>query len=101
VLKLDVSRLGREEQAGLRRDALTWLRGDLAAWVLVLEKGPPQARPVVQRALRHWQLDPDLAGLREEAALAKLPAAERDACRRLWAEVSALLQRTRQQPPKE
>jgi hypothetical protein len=36
---------------------------------------------------------PDLAGLPEAAALAKLPAEEREACRKLWADVDALLQR--------
>jgi hypothetical protein len=41
--------------------------------------------------LRHWQQDPDLAGLRDEAALAKLPAEERAACEKLWADVVSLL----------
>jgi hypothetical protein len=36
---------------------------------------------------------PDLAGLREAAPLAKLPAEEREACRQLWADVDDLLQR--------
>jgi serine/threonine-protein kinase len=94
----DVAGLSDEQRAGLRRSALTWLRADLAAWVQVVEKGPPQARPVVQRTLRHWQTDRDLGGLREEAALAGLPEAERQACRKLWADVAALLQRVQ---PKE
>jgi tetratricopeptide (TPR) repeat protein len=89
----DTAKLGGEERAGWWRYALTWLRPDLAAWTQVVEQGPPQARPVVQRALRHWQTDPDLGGLREKAALAELPEAERQACRKLWAEVAALLER--------
>jgi superkiller protein 3 len=89
----DADKLTDEGRAGLRRQALTWLRADLAAWAQLLEKGPPQARPVVQRVLRHWQKDADLAGLRDNAALAKLPQAERQACVTLWAEVAALLAR--------
>jgi hypothetical protein len=47
----------------------------------------------VQETLRHWQQDSDLAGVRDKGALAKLPAAERDAWRKLWADVDALLKR--------
>jgi hypothetical protein len=43
--------------------------------------------------LRHWQQDSDLAGLREAAALAKLPPEVRAACGRLWADVAALLEK--------
>jgi hypothetical protein len=82
-------------RARLRRQALDWLRADLAAWTKVVEKGPPQERTLVQRKLQHWQKDPALAGLRDPDALAKLPEAEREACRKLWADVDALLQRAR------
>jgi hypothetical protein len=43
--------------------------------------------------LRHWKADPDLAGLRDPEALAKLPADEQQACRKLWADLDALLAR--------
>jgi hypothetical protein len=45
----------------------------------------------VQQALRQWQQNSDLVGLRDAAALAKLPAEERAACEKLWADVAALL----------
>jgi hypothetical protein len=35
--------------------------------------------------------EPAEAGLRDKAALAELPAEERAACERLWADVAALL----------
>jgi hypothetical protein len=41
--------------------------------------------------LRHWQSDPDLAGVRDAPALASLPEAERGEWQRLWADVQALL----------
>jgi tetratricopeptide (TPR) repeat protein len=91
----DADRLSDEERTRLRRQALDWLRADLAAWTRVMEKTPPQARPAVQRELQHWQKDPDLAGLRDKDALAKLPAAEGEVCRKLWADVDGLLSRAR------
>ena len=53
----------------------------------------PQARADVRRALRHWRQDVDLAGVRDPAALAGLPEAEREAWRKLWQEVEAVLAR--------
>jgi hypothetical protein len=44
--------------------------------------------------MKHWQRDPELAGIRDEKALAALPPDERDACRKLWAEVAAMVRRT-------
>jgi serine/threonine-protein kinase len=89
----DADRLDGKERARLRRQALGWLRADLAAWAREGDKAP-QARPAVQRTLRHWQKDPDLAGLRDPGPLALLPQAERRAWRQFWAEVAALLRRT-------
>jgi hypothetical protein len=96
--------LGDEERARWRRQALTWLRADLRLWGRHLEKATPQARAAVERALRHWQRSSDLASLREEVALARLPETERAACRQLWADVAALLVRLRppaKEPPPE
>jgi hypothetical protein len=41
-----------------------------------------------------WKADRDLAGLRDEAELAKLPQDERQVCRALWSDVDALLTKT-------
>jgi hypothetical protein len=41
--------------------------------------------------LRNWQKDSDLAGIRDQAALAKLPAEEQQGFKRLWADVAKLL----------
>src|SRR5262249_53114530 len=94
----DADTLTGTERGSLRRQALTWLRADLVAWARLVEKGPPQARPQVQGALRHWQQNTDLAGLRDQAALARLPEAERAAWSQLWAEVAALLKRAHSPP---
>jgi Tfp pilus assembly protein PilF len=82
-----------EERALWRRQALTWLRADLAAWARLIEKGPPQALPAAQRVLADWQRDADLATIRDPAALAELPAEERAACERLWADAAGVLRK--------
>jgi hypothetical protein len=82
--------------AMLRRWALGWLRADLAAYGKIAQQSNPAVKRAIQQRLAHWQRDPDLAGLRDKAALDKLPEAERDAWQRLWADVEALLQRAQQ-----
>jgi tetratricopeptide (TPR) repeat protein/tRNA A-37 threonylcarbamoyl transferase component Bud32 len=79
-------------KAKLRRQALDWLRADLALWAARLD-GKAKDRTAVGKALRRWQEDTDLAGLRDPDAVAKLPPLERDACRQLWADVERALAR--------
>ena len=78
-------------KARWRKQAIDWLKADLAAWSKILASGPPQVRQAITQTLQHWKADTDLAGLRDAAALAKLPDDEQKACRALWAEVDALL----------
>jgi hypothetical protein len=84
---------GQAARAALRKQALDWLRAELASLSSRVESGPPQARPVVMQTLLDWQLEPDLAGVRARDALARLPAAERAAWQALWADVDALPRR--------
>jgi eukaryotic-like serine/threonine-protein kinase len=75
-----------------REKALGWLRADLTAWSKVLDGGNEAARKqAVSQMLAHWKEDADLAGIRDEMALAKLPDSEREAFRALWADVDRLL----------
>jgi tetratricopeptide (TPR) repeat protein len=85
----DAAQLDDPERARLRRQALDWLRADLAQYAAIVDKGPAQARAGVQQRLEHWQQDTDFAGMRG-AALAKLPEAERPQWQKLWADVEAL-----------
>jgi serine/threonine-protein kinase len=87
----DAAKLDDKEKVRLRKQALDWLRADLALRTKQLDSGQPADRTAAQQALQHWQKDSDLAGLRDPDALAKLPPAEREACTQLWAEVTALL----------
>jgi tetratricopeptide (TPR) repeat protein/serine/threonine protein kinase len=87
----DAAQLDDPKRARLRKQALGWLTADHAAWAKLAEK--PDAPAQLRQTLEHWQTDPDLAGVRGEAALAKLPEMERDAWRKLWVDVGALLKR--------
>jgi serine/threonine-protein kinase len=82
-------------KARLRRQALDWLNAELAAWSKIVETDPPQTRPVVASTLEHWNDDSDLAGIRDAAALAKLPVEERALCTQLWGDVDRLLTKLR------
>jgi hypothetical protein len=75
----------------LRRQALTWLRADLAQYAELARLDNAKINETMRQSLGHWQKDPDLAGIRDTDALAKLPGEERTACERLWADVAALL----------
>jgi tetratricopeptide (TPR) repeat protein len=89
----DAADLKSEQKADLRPQALAWLRADLDRWRKHLDQGTPQARHAVQQELRHWQHDPDLAGLREDTALSRLSEAERGTWKKFWSDVARLLQR--------
>ena len=80
-------------QARLRRQALDWLKAELAAWNTKISGNDPQARAEAARTLKWWQADSDLAGLRGPDALAQLPESERRDWQKLWADVEAILKR--------
>jgi hypothetical protein len=89
----DASKLD-QDRARWRRQALTWLRAELAQRRTQLQSDKPVDRAAAIQKLRHWQRDNDLVCLRDKDSLAKLPAAERQACEKLWADVQTLLQQT-------
>jgi serine/threonine-protein kinase len=82
----DADKLGDKDKARLRRQALDWLKADLA----LRSKQAQSDRAAVRQTLQHWKVDTDLAGVRGDA-LAKLPEAEREAWRKLWEQVDGVL----------
>jgi tetratricopeptide (TPR) repeat protein len=88
----DAAGLDEQEKARLRCQALDWLRAELAVWTRHARSDQPQGRAGVQRALRTWQREDRLAGVRDPALRTRLPAAERDAWQQLWHEVQAVLE---------
>ncbi len=87
----DGGKLDDKERAAWRKQALAWLRATLEVRAKRLEGGAPMDRRLTAMSMRLWQQDDDLSGLRDPAELAKLPADEQEACRKLWADVQALL----------
>jgi tetratricopeptide (TPR) repeat protein len=90
----DAAHLDDPEKARLRSQARTWLGADLTRWGEQAAAAAEDLPATVRQRLARWQQDPDLAGVRDTAALAKLPAAERQAWQQLWQEVDAGLART-------
>ena len=86
-------KLDDQEHRRLRQQALAWLRADLGQWAKRLEAGKPEDRQVMRAKLEHWQRDCELASVRDPASLEKLAADEREAWRKLWADVAALLKK--------
>jgi serine/threonine-protein kinase len=78
--------LGKAERADQRRQALARLRANLELTTKLLHEGKALAWSVAV-----WQTDPALASVREPAALAKLPDAERAEWQRFWADVAAIV----------
>jgi serine/threonine-protein kinase len=87
----DAAQSTEDQKRELRRQALAWLRAELERGAKLLGPGSPPARATVRRTLGHWQKGRGLAGVRDAAALAKLPEAERKEWAKLWREVTALL----------
>jgi serine/threonine-protein kinase len=87
----DAFMVDEKSRARWRRQALEWLKAQLEVSAKRLPGAPDRVKPFLQ----HWQRDPLLAGLREPAALKKLPKTEQEAWNKLWADVEALLTQKR------
>ena len=86
----DADEINDQERARLRRQALDWLRVELAAWHKALQEQPDKNRSAVWVKVITCQTERDLNGVRDAQALAKLPPAEQEAWRSLWTEVAQL-----------
>jgi tetratricopeptide (TPR) repeat protein len=89
----DADRLDDKERALWRRQALEWLRQDLAGWERALDKGDAQTNTCIRVWMRYWQADASLASVRDKDALTRLPVKERKKWEGLWSAVDTLLQR--------
>jgi hypothetical protein len=110
----DADKLDAEQKTQLRRQALDWLRADLKLLTKTLagyraagagnqepasplaalagtaaRPGPADLLRVCDR-LKRWRTDLDLAGLRDEKELAKLPPPEQQGWHKFWDEVRTL-----------
>jgi tetratricopeptide (TPR) repeat protein/serine/threonine protein kinase len=87
----DAAQLDEPQRQLLRHQAYDWLRADLNLWSKRLEGGQAEDRRAVRKKLQQWLSDPSFSALRDEKALAKLSAPERQTWHDLWAEVAQLL----------
>jgi hypothetical protein len=84
------------DPAKFRNQARAWLEAERKAWSGLLESAAGhKQRQATAGTLEHWQQDTDLASVRDEAALAKLPDEERKQWKSLWANVEQLLAKAR------
>ena len=88
--------LDEAQFAPRRRQAIDWLRADLDAWSANFAADPRLPAADVRRRFARWTEGPELAGLRDRAALAAMPDADRVEWTALWADVRGLLARARQ-----
>jgi serine/threonine-protein kinase len=86
----DGDQVSEAERARWRRQALAWLRADLAVHAKRLAGGNAADHRQVQRLMQRWLTDAPLAGVRGAEALGRLPAEERAGWAQLWAEAEAL-----------
>src|SRR5262249_23761806 len=84
----DAEGLSDDDRAGWRQGALEWLREELTFRRRQIDEGTPDVRGEIRQFLGQWQADPNLAGVSAEAGLAKLPADEQEAWRKLWHDVA-------------
>jgi hypothetical protein len=93
----DADKLNDKDRPRLRKQAMDWLRADLAIRAKQAVSQKKDDRAMVVQFLKHWQKDPDLAGVRDRSALEKLPDAERAEWEKLWADVAELLKKVQDQ----
>jgi hypothetical protein len=82
-------------RAKLRAQARAWLDAELPVWTRLLVSAKPKERAAIAETLEHWQVDRDLAGVREPEAIDGLPEPERAGSRELWKNVAEALARAK------
>jgi tetratricopeptide (TPR) repeat protein len=78
------------ERTAYRKQALELLTVEMAA----IRKLAAPDRAFVHPMMKHWLSDPDFASVRDPTAVELLPSDEREAWRKLWAEVRELRDRS-------
>jgi serine/threonine-protein kinase len=92
-LGTDAASVDGPERDHWRKQALVWLRAELADWVAILDRNDAARRGDLRQVLSAWQHEPYLACVREPNELKKLAANEQKEYVAFWAEVAAALTR--------
>jgi tetratricopeptide (TPR) repeat protein len=91
----DATAISTDERSRWRKQAREWLRDDLAMWSDTLNSGPPTTQAIVRKLMSRWQVEPDLAGVRELSAIRELPSDEQPEWLALWKDVAGMLNRVK------
>jgi hypothetical protein len=86
----DAADLGEAAKADLRKQALDWSKAEQTRLSKELAGGAA-ARQAALKFMQNWKTDADFANVRGEAALMKLPVAEREEWQKIWAALDAAL----------
>jgi eukaryotic-like serine/threonine-protein kinase len=78
----------QQECADLRQLAFDWMQADLAHCRKLAASGKEDDLADAQKRLDLYKKDPDLVGVRDPAALERLPEPERDRWRQFWADAA-------------
>jgi tetratricopeptide (TPR) repeat protein/thiol-disulfide isomerase/thioredoxin/tRNA A-37 threonylcarbamoyl transferase component Bud32 len=97
---VDDPRVDEAARGRFRVQARDWIRADLGLCSKMLDTGNAKDREVVAQVLQQWKVCPNLAGIRDAGALARLPEPERKEWRSLWANFDTLLERAQGHPAK-
>jgi tetratricopeptide (TPR) repeat protein len=89
----DVAELDGEKRTALRKLALDWLTAECNGCAERHRLGKRSDRTVVATTVRSWLKKEDLAGVRDEQGLARLPSEEGRAWQALWAKIMTLAAR--------
>ena len=77
----DEKPLDEKTMARWRTQAVEWLKAGLAQSSKQAETGKPEDKSLVGQTLQDWKSNADLAGIREETVLKRLPDDDQKACR--------------------
>jgi serine/threonine-protein kinase len=97
-LGADAAVLDESARAQLRRQALKWLEAEYEALAVRYDVARGAEKNRRGGALRDWQLEPQLSGVRDLTARERFPAAERARWQSLWAGVEELASGQRPAP---
>jgi eukaryotic-like serine/threonine-protein kinase len=78
----------------VRRTARQWLSVVLSGWTNAVAADRAKQREIAHATMLHWLADADLASVRDDAPLARLPDEERKEWQKLWSDVRSLRDRT-------
>jgi serine/threonine-protein kinase len=91
---IDAGGLSEAERSKWRGKARSWLRGALSSNKGGLDRDFDRLHRYVRQELTKWQTEPELASIRDPSELEKLLPDEQADCRKLWAEVKAVVDST-------